>query len=204
MEAQNKLQEAQYFLRELSNASQDTDEFIYKMSAFLSAWRSVFDILLYDYAEKFSLGLTREDKISDYQFEIAIKAFKRYASVRAAKALKFLHWWRQKRSELAQNPLWKTRTIIVHRGYPPTMRVIRLYIAESLAFSSTLSVSGTPTPNAIPTDYASPAPPSTQTSTRRVIETRFKDFPNNSILDTCEQAFNLMKKIVEEAKRSFG
>jgi len=197
MEARNKLQEADYFLGMLRRTPQDRDAFMYNLSAFLNAWRSVLDVMLYDYAEKYCLGLTREDRVSDHEFEIAAKALNN------AEALRFIKWWRQQRGRLIQNPLWKKRTVVVHRGYPPTIHVYRLYISESIALSSTFTVSGAPTESAIPTAYAAPtiaAPP----STRREVETRFSDLPDRSIIDICEQAFNDTRAIIEAAEEDFG
>lgn len=197
MDSKNKLEEVRYFLNKLRLTAQDGDEFMYILSAFLSAWRSVFDVMLYDYAERYSLGLTREDRITDHEFEIAAKALNH------TEALRFIRWWRQQRSVLKQNPLWKKRTIVIHRGYPPAIHVHRLYVAESLALSSTFTVSG-----GIAESYVeSGAPPGaipTETPRPEVhVETRFRDLPDRSVVDYCQEAFEKMEEIVEATEREF-
>jgi len=52
--ARDKLAEAEYFLRQLENSQDDKKGFDFNLSAFVVAWRSVIDIMLYDFAEKFS------------------------------------------------------------------------------------------------------------------------------------------------------
>lgn len=101
MDAEKKIQEAEYFLNQLRNIPQDSDEFMYNLSAFLNAWRSVLDVMLYDYAEKFALGLTRDEKITERDFEVVAKALQH------TQASQFINWWRQQRNRLMQNPLWK-------------------------------------------------------------------------------------------------
>jgi hypothetical protein len=39
------------------------DEFHFILSAFLSAWRSVLDVMLYDFADHYKIGLSRDDKM---------------------------------------------------------------------------------------------------------------------------------------------
>jgi len=73
MDTRDKLEEAQYFLNSLRD-EEDPNRFNYNLSAFLGAWRSVLDIMLYDLAEVWTLGLTREDRITDNEFSVAAKA----------------------------------------------------------------------------------------------------------------------------------
>jgi hypothetical protein len=113
MDTGKKLREAEYFLEALLQTNfNKRDEFHYNLSAFLSAWRSILDVMLYDFAELFKIGLTRENRISDYDFALVARA------TRNTRALKFIKWWRKKVSSLSNNKLWHMRPVIVHRGYP--------------------------------------------------------------------------------------
>lgn len=172
--------------------------------------------MLYDLAEVWKLGLTREDRITDNEFSVAAKALQH------SDALRFIKWWRKKRGILKQNPLWKKRTLIIHRGYPPTRRTFRIYIVESLALSSTFSISSniespelseSSTGNAISTsepqsqvasESAIPTTRSPPTTPQRTVEVYFEDFPDESAVDLCVRALRQMEEIVEEAEREFN
>jgi len=198
MESRKKLEEAHYFLDKLRAVAQNSDEFMYMLSAFLNAWRSVLDVMLYDYAEKYSLGLTREDRITDHEFGIAAKV------LNCTGALHFLRWWRQQRSSFQRNPLWRKRILVVHRGYPPITQTLQLYVAESLALSSTFTVSGATPPIHIESEASSAGAIQTEMHRpNRHAETYFKDLPDRSVVDYCQQAFDKMKEIVETAEREF-
>ncbi|MFA5364916.1 MAG: hypothetical protein WC325_07025 [Candidatus Bathyarchaeia archaeon] len=113
MDTGKKLMEAEYFLEILLQTDfNKRDEFHYNLSAFLSAWRSIFDIMLYDFAEIFKIGLSRESKIYDESFALAAH------NTQNTQALGFIKWWRKKVNNLSKNRLWDMRPEIVHRGYP--------------------------------------------------------------------------------------
>lgn len=88
MEAKNKLSETRYFLNRIKRLKNKPDEFMHNLSAFLSAWRSVLDVLLYDYAEKY-FGWSREDKLTQRDFEVAAKISK------ITDAQTFIQWYRK-------------------------------------------------------------------------------------------------------------
>ena len=209
MQSEEKLREARYFLDKLRTMPEDTEherEYMYLLSAFLNSWRSVMDVMLYDYAEKFSLGFTRQERITDRDFKVAARVLNH------TQAKRFIQWWEQKRGKLMQNPLWTKRTMIVHRGYPETKKVYTLFIAESVALSSTFTTSGgtsftvSAAPGAVEISFPSalsPAAISTTAPTESRVETRFSDLPDQSVLDYCQQAFHEMEQIVNYAKGQF-
>ncbi len=216
MQSEDKLAEARYFLGLLSVTPQDPiheKEFMYTVSAFLSSWRSVFDIMLYDYADKFQLGFSRDEEITERDFGIAARV------TNNGQASSFLLWWRQQISILARNPLWVKRKIIVHRGYPPTMHVYTLFISGSIALSSSIVVTSSSgvttlvnssTTSTAPTatthggSAMSTATPTTTTPTTTTAEIRFLDFQDRSVVDYCKQALDEMEKIVNRAIQQFG
>lgn len=133
MDTRNKLEETQYFLDELIKTKNDTKLFHFNLSAFLSVWRSVLDIMLYDFAEYYSIGFTRQDIITHQTFKAVASALKHN------NALKFIDWWREKQGELMQNPLWAKRRLIIHRGYPTITATFTFYVSGSGGTSITVT-----------------------------------------------------------------
>jgi hypothetical protein len=113
MAAREKLEEARHFLQLLDNTAAASKVFDYYLSAYLSAWRSVLDVMLFDFAQSYSLGLNRDDRIDENAFRIAARA------LRNKKALDFLRWWRIQSDRISRNPLSRVRNMIVHRGTSP-------------------------------------------------------------------------------------
>ena len=112
LHAEKKLDESKYFLEMLKNSFDE--EKLYLFSAFLVSWRSVFDILLLDAAIIFDLGLTREKHFSQFKYTEAAILQDNYD------ALKFYKWWKNFLKKLQEEPLYKERNYLVHRGsYEP-------------------------------------------------------------------------------------
>mgnify|MGYP000504064673 CR=1 FL=1 len=190
MDTRRKLNEAKYFLEALKRTQVDS-EIYYILSAFLNAWRSCLDIMLYDFNEYYSMGFTIDDEIKDAYFAAVAKALKK------DDALKFIKWWREKQGILKNNPLWKKRILIVHRGYPP-IRSYKIYVSGSGGTSSTISGYIEPA-EIVSGESVSPGSISIQSG-----EFYFSDSPNQSIIDLCTQAYDEMKSIIEEAEKTFG
>lgn len=112
MSAEDKLEEAKYFLDILKKISRTITadsqwkegrdvhaiepKFKHNFNACIQALRSVFDVLLYDYAEKYF------KKSSERQYYMNEK--------------KFIKWHRQKFKELRNEHLFNVRNTAVHRG----------------------------------------------------------------------------------------
>lgn len=199
MNTRKKLSEAEFFLEKLGNA--DFVEFSYYLSAFLSAWRSVLDIMLYDFTAHYALGLTPDDKITDQIFKGIATALKN------KEALEFLKWWQQKQGILKNNPLWSKRILIVHRGYPKIEVSTPFYVLGSGLNSSTITVSSIPTVENYAHSYGvSSIPLSAQVYSEDEPGDYeyFSDVPNKSVLEICKQAMNEMTKIVKETEEQFS
>ena len=127
IEAREKLREANYFLEEMkrldfmgldSGVFKDR-EFSYNLDGFLVAWHSVLDILRYDFAEKFSLGITRQDRVPYRDYfrhlaeALAIKNSKDFSDAAA-----FYEWMSRQEDGLLKRHalLLEKRHIVVHRG----------------------------------------------------------------------------------------
>lgn len=207
--AENKLQEAQYFLEQMRAHSEGTTQFMYNLSAFLSAARSVMDVLLYDYGIKYGL-FTINDRIYPRNFQRLARG--------NSTATSFYTWWTQKRDYLANDRiagfLSEKRHIVVHRGRPAM--AWSLILAETISFHSEVSVTppsppaGSSTPNAIDvtgspsTSFGSSVAPSPAISTsRHSVTGYFADYPSDSVIDICEKYLQMLNSVVTEARTQF-
>ena len=110
IQAYRKLEESRFFL-DLMKKTSDEDEAVFYYGAFLTAWKSVLDVLLYDYAILFDLGFSREDRMDPKFFHWAAKR------TNNEMALDFFKWWDKQVQILSKNPLWEARNVKIHRGY---------------------------------------------------------------------------------------
>lgn len=200
MEAEHKLSEARYFLDKMNTLKSQPEEFMHNLSAFLSAWRSVPDILLYDYAEKY-FAWGREDRFDMRDFEVATRASGR------KEAQRFFQWYKKQYARLAGNPLWRKRVVTIHRGRPKVKRTYRLYLFEVKSLSQERSITEIVKRDfseVIPSGEASSISKSkTPDAVMGSVETFFEDYPDREIWEICEEAFENMRNIVEEARNIF-
>jgi hypothetical protein len=211
----------------LPQVASDSDGFYYNLSAFLTAWRSTLDVMLYDLAEHFSLGFTREDEMRAGDFETAARALNR------TEALRFISWWKQKQGILSNTPLWKKRNFNLHRGSLSlrlqTYSVGASGSGETLGTVSIWPIPANPTyssslgpliPSAI--TYVDASHTSTTVSSNAsttvssnasttisvgpvtlIQEWHFDDLPDERVIDICEKAYDKMRQIIEEAETAF-
>ncbi len=215
-----KLAEAKFFLDKLQELSNNSDHFYYNISAFLSAWRSTLDIMLYDFAMMFPLGFTREDDLKMRDFKVAARA------AQHTEAVRFIDWWENKQSSLGSTPLWKKRNINVHRGpiglSSQQVQQFTVLVTGSGGTSGTINVNiskyaFTPTSNL--TTVGAISPISTNYITSEYVSTStnnwtnpnvavsniwyFDDLPNDDAVNVCRQAYEQIEDIVEEAEDQF-
>jgi len=179
METRKKLEEARFFLEEFRKSVRGVTEkkSSYYLSAFLGAWRSVLDVMLYDFAKYYSLGLTQEDKVGYGEFLIVAKAQSN------DKALDFLKWWAKKIQKLSKNKLWKMRRVIIHRGYPEIMQV---YVPPTISSSAF----------AIPKEADAVKG---YIARGKIIRFEYTTLPKD-----CKNAFRLVEDIVTDAEKKFN
>jgi len=175
MGTRQKLKEVEYFLEKLlvTDPEKSTELFQFNVSAFLSAWRSVLDIMLYDFALHYFPSLSLDDKIMPEGFKIASKAQNH------EEALRFINWWDKKFNSLKNNPLNKRRIMAVHRGYPQ----IGIPVFVSTASASYVLIAGGET---------------IELGIDRIWEVDI-----NYLLDECKNGFCLLQAIVDEAEIDF-
>lgn len=184
-----RLEEARYFFVRLSEAKND-DEFHFNLSAFLNAWRSILDVMLYDFTEHYSLGFSREDELNDKEFTAVATTLKN------TQALKFIKWWRQKQGDLRNNPLWIKRNITFHRGYPKVSEY-RIYVSGSGGTSGTLSIT---TPYLKRISYPSPSTISPSDPSNYY----FSDIQDRTVIKYCNEALKEIESIIVEAEGTFS
>jgi hypothetical protein len=198
MDTRKKLCEAKYFLDLLPCFQEDENKFRYNLSAFLSAWRSVLDIMLYDFDEHFSLGFTREANINYTEFLAVATTLKK------TEAIKFAKWWKKKQDTLRKEPLWDKRIFSVHKG--------NVEIYQNIYALGTGSGSGTITWTSVTVGAVAPtmgalAPtigfnaPQTQPPTNFW---SFKDSPHENLIDKCNEGYARLEAVVREAETTFS
>ena len=189
MWTRKRLQEAEYFRNRLIGTQND-DEFYFNLSAFLSAWRSILDVMLYDFNEHYYLGFSTEDKFNDTDFKAVANALSN------TQAIEFIKWWRKKQGLLRKNPLWTKKNITVHRGYAK-LSEYRIYVSGSGGTSSTISgVTG----------YMKriPFPESGATSRRDPTNYFFSDMQDKPVMDYCDEGLKQIESIITEAETTFS
>jgi hypothetical protein len=210
MDTRKKLNEAKYFLDWLPKLQEDEVTFQYHLNAFLNAWRSVLDILLYDFVvEKYALGFTREIEINDKEaFAVALV-------LKQQEAIKFVKWWRKKQGILYADPLWKKRTVSFHRG---NLQIFyQFYGYGTGSSSSTISadsaILGAPLNTTPCTNGTIDVTRTTQQAT--AVEAKpvlampqtnfwsFGDFPDEDLIKKCNEGYKKLADIVSEAEQEF-
>jgi len=212
MAAKEKLSEAEYFLNMLKKTPWRDPVFAYNLSAFLSSWRSVLDVMLFDFAQLYALGFEREDHLDYEGFEIAAKALGR------KQALEFLKWWKRECEKLARTPLYRARNIVVHKGTPPIAISIPLTgpspapssIGEVIQkMRSRVAVGKGELRFAFSDDQFGslvkllPKKPWMITMDAMVNEVLFDINPVMKAKDACQVGFERMKKIVETSEKKY-
>ena len=112
--ARNKLDGVKYHLHRMEQLyPNDIRSFKHEFEAFLVKARSVFDVILEDFNEKFELGIGLEEKLNAKVFEDRSKQLGK------TEALEFIRWWKNKKNEITSKPcfnsLFTKRNISVHR-----------------------------------------------------------------------------------------
>jgi hypothetical protein len=171
----------------------------YNLSAFITAWRSVFDVLLYDYAEQyFKYSEARRFKITKNNFrEIAIVLENHENNV----PKNFIDWYQKKETELSQLQFWHLRTFFVHRG---GKKVKKGSTVKTIYTKKPVEVY-TP-PSAVSRDAISPMSVyvlSDRIEVKTEKEITIAGMPETVIHDESERVYAIMEKIVKEARKNF-
>ncbi|HSQ49350.1 MAG TPA: hypothetical protein VLL96_06690 [Candidatus Deferrimicrobiaceae bacterium] len=113
MEAEKKFQGATYHLDKMSQLYLKNEEhFTYELDSFLSKIRSVPDVMLEDFNEKYKLGISLGENLYPDDFEMRAK------KLGNKDALDFIKWWKKEIGKLwssSSGPLLTKRNISIHR-----------------------------------------------------------------------------------------
>lgn len=202
MPAEDSLRDAEYGLTMIEQ-NLGTDKLQYHLRAFLTSLKSVFDYLLEDYNQKYSLGITEDEDLNARRFE------EKARQLGHNEAQRFIAWWKVKKGQVKSDRRCAfllarhgRRDIMVHRRRVP-MRV-DVEVFESITISDRVRVEKYNNQGKLlevresePTKPPSPAPkPST-------IEFYFDGFDIENVVSVCKHCFETLKNVIEEARRNF-
>jgi len=213
LKAEDKLEEARFFLDKLKRISRtitaDSDwkedrdvyaiepEFKYNLSAFVQAWRSVFDVLMYDYAEKYFLyGEERKFKIYPKDFEKIADVME---NQNFSEPKNFMEWFKKKEGILGQQYLWHLRVYFVHKGGKKVdthikdsvrLKAVPIYVAASGVSEGTIA-----------RERVRVGDRTIRVETEK--ELYIAGMPETVAVSECERVLLLMDGIVKEAREKF-
>lgn len=206
MVADQKIEEAEYFLDKITQATTRKD-FVPNLSAFLSATRSIPDYLLEDYNAKFGLNIRLNKKL--YPRTFRRRATKEGNSI----ARKFIQKYNSQLNIIYEDPVGKLltrkRNISIHRTAVPVQGKFERNIHETVSFNDSVSIevrdkygnlkmkSG-PKPEVkskVQTDEESTPPDS--------VKWYFVDYQNDDVVITCEKFLVMVKSFVATLRDNF-
>lgn len=117
----NKLEEARYFLEQFRETLLKPNRSRFYLNAFLLAWRSFIEIMLYDFAEYYGLynfGNPNAVKHKKFKDVLEFAAHIRKSAQRQKKepAVEFVDWWYRKLPEIWNSKLSEMRNQVTHIG----------------------------------------------------------------------------------------
>lgn len=187
----------------------DDKEFSYNFDGFIVAWHSVLDILRFDFAEKFSLGITRQERASRDYFGHLAKGLASKNPKDFSQAVAFYEWMSRQEDDLLKRHalLLEKRHVIAHRG------TIKTGVKEE-TIERLVNVSRYGTSTYSDSVYFSPSffavkgepPPTSSWGPVKLHETKayayFKGDPEErSIVSICSSAYEDMAQLVTSAEK---
>ncbi len=203
LEAEKKLQGAKYHLDRMRELYLDNEKFFtYELESFLAKTRSVPDVLLEDYNQIFSLGISLQDKLDPKIFENKAKQLK------LPTAISFIKWWKNEMNNLRTDRLgsiiFGKRNVSIHR-MTVTPNLKKVSITGTISVRASITVTKTDNKgNVVEVSSSSNERPKTKTLGQQPkIEWCFKEYPDENVLNISEQFFNRIKKLVEDANKKY-
>jgi hypothetical protein len=198
-----KLRAAEYHLRRMSEEyERSTEIFNYELECFLVTIRSVLDVLLYDFAKKFQLGIDVNERLDYNTFR------NRATKKNNIRASEFIEWWQKTKKELENSKvgfLLKKRDIAVHRGsVEPDIKKVKksekIVLPESIIY-----IRKDEKGNVIEKYRSPPESPKTIEPTPPVkINMYFSDNREKNVIDVCKELYEMVAGKVAEAKVKFN
>ena len=203
MPAEDSLRDAEYGLTMIEQ-NLGTDKLQYHLKAFLTSLKSVFDYLLEDYNNKYSLGITEDEDLTEKRFE------ERARRLRHDEAQRFIAWWKAKKQQVRSDRRCAfllarhgRRDLIVHRKRIPIRGDVQFFdtVKGTAAFRvEKYDKHGNlyEVRESEPTEPAQAPPPSASK-----IEHYFDGFNEESVVSVCRCCFEAIRDVIEEARRNF-
>jgi hypothetical protein len=202
MTAREKLEEAEYFLTKMCEIRPDQKEFLFNLSAFLSAARSVPDYLLEDYNVKYSLQIPLTERYFRNVFEYQAK------QTRNTVALSFIQWWKQEIDTLNLDPIWSLltnkRNIDVHRTHTKP-DLVKLRVTETITATASIRIEKYNKEGKLIEICESPKEPVKPKPKEREANVVwfFREYDKEPVVSICEKYLQMMKDFVSEAEQKF-
>ena len=203
MEAEKKLRGAKYHLQRMKEKYLINEEiFTYELEAFLSKTRSIPDVLLEDFNQKFSLGISLEEKLYPETFE------KRARELKNVQAINFIDWWKGKMNQIQSDPLgailFKKRNISIHRKVVKPNHV-KVTVHETIHLTDSVIVKKYDERGKLIEEVKSPETPEKPPEPKPAeINWFFSEYPNEDVLEACKKLLEMMKEFIQEAKNKFN
>ncbi|MEM1963269.1 MAG: hypothetical protein QXN23_06590 [Candidatus Caldarchaeum sp.] len=205
MEAQKKLEGAKYHFQRMEETySKNEKHFTYELEAFLVKLRSVPDVLLQDFNEKFSLNINLEEKLDPKTFK------ERAEKMKNGQAIAFIQWWKENidrmRSDKRGSILFSKRNISVHRKVlQPNLKKVNVF--ETITVTESIKIVKYDEEGRLVEEWKSPeTPPKPREVKPTEIEINlfFSEYPEENVLEVCRMLLEMIEKFVEEAKNRFN
>ncbi len=203
MSADQKIEETEYFLEKITQATTRRD-FVPNLSAFLSHARSVADYLLEDYNEKLGLNIPLSKKLF-------ISTFKNEANNQNNQSARnFITYYETEFNKLLKDPigslLMTKRNIEVHRTDVPVQVKFNREISETISITDSISIevrdkNGNLKTRSEPTSLEN-KPVSQNKPISHSVEWFFTDFKNDDVITVCSKFLDLMKSFVSDIRTS--
>lgn len=210
MNVDKKILAAQYHLANMKREYVTNEQhFIYETEAFLAKIRSIPDVMLEDYNQKFGLGIPLSNKLYPRTFESQAAALTD-PTVRK-NALAFFTWWTGEMAKFQSDPFislfFDKRHVSIHR-IELHANLKKVTITASINMSASVTVTkvdelDSDTPEK-PEQDTSPAAPSHQpTIEDSKIDWFFNDYPAENILVASQKLLEIMRQFVCNTKARF-
>ena len=203
MEAEKKLLGAIYHLQRMEEFYLKNEEyFIHELEAFLVNVRSVPDVLLEDFNQKFSLRINLEEKLARKIFENRAK------QMHNSQAISFIQWWKKKMDQIRSDKLgfilFGKRNISVHRKVVrPDLKKITIH--ETIRLTDSVTIRKYDEKGNLIEELKSPQiPPEPIEQKPAEIGWFFSDYPNENVLEVSRKLLQIVKEFIEEAKSRFN
>jgi len=203
LEAEKKLQGAKYHLDRMREMYLDNEKFFtYELESFLAKIRSVPDVLLEDYNQIFSLGISLEENLDSKIFQ------KRAKQLKLPTAVSFIEWWKNEMKTLWADSIgsiiFGKRNVSIHRvTVTPNLKKISI-TATIRAIASIKVIKKDDKGNVVEVRSSSTERPKTKTANQKPkIDWCFEEYSEDNVLNISKQFFNRIKKLVEDAKKKY-